>query len=915
MPKIYRYCCPYCQKKYKRSTPLKQPKTVECRQCGEQFRIEVHADTDGRKIVTKVLKSDSKAQPIERQNTLTSARNEARPQSNNGPLVFALGGLAFVLTIAMIALGWMLKETNDRMHASLQSIQEQIAESQKSIPPKVTAKESSPKPTIPKEPVVTNRVPPKIQPSPEMAPLPKTNAPATSIGTISTRNSTAKSNHLTKPDRSNNEPDAPALPLVAKERVVDNPPKQVSNEPAIVPAEPKITISKNTSSIATTGKDSEPDASLQQNSVDDPPDEVVSTTPLHGRPQSPDTNPAKEARYKFVEGTQYRYSMKLDISVANSPYTISGSNFVTKLPKGKAPVETGRNGEMIFPKRNPGKQFLECSTYCSINPHPSAAGYSPYSSVFIVQGRHGKMEVIDDQPEFAKNKVQREFVPLLFLPYESIGIEPLPKNQQAWTVQKNVVAVIPKQENVSSRRYPDYYNQFPLRFRRLLYRPNPTSQNKETSIANLELLTEYKILKETENELRVQKTYTVSTRHKNEADVLHTVNAKGFYVFDKTKRCIKESSLSGKAILESDNVAVTIPFEYSVQLTSTKTKVQLEEERLAAKKRSEESRMRYQEKLKERKEKLEVENSKKREGANKVLAQFNDIGHRVESMVFSPKNLLYVGTSNDGILCLDYKKTKKISERLEIDPLRQIRQLAVTPDGKKLLVGGYSGRIEIFQLGNNGAIGDSNYYAGHSGPLTAIAISPDSKTVISTDQLQRVRVWDLKKRRELCVFDGFQNSNITIFIAKNNSYALVSDGTSIMKIDLRRQELEYHAKLPEHSFANSTEFSPDGKYLATMSGRDVDFYFTKTFQKKSSLSSKLSYGATLKFSSNGKYLFVGDRSIRQWEWQAGRKVNEYQLEDYGSAKCIALTKDDEVLATTTGSKGIVVYAVNSKPKR
>jgi len=99
----------------------------------------------------------------------------------------------------------------------------------------------------------------------------------------------------------------------------------------------------------------------------------------------------------------------------------------------------------------------------------------------------------------------------------------------------------------------------------------------------------------------------------------------------------------------------------------------------------------------------------------------------------------------------------------------KVTAIAVTPDGKQLISGSNDNTLKIWDL----ETGKEKFsFIGHSDEITAIAITPDGNQIISSSRDGTIKAWNLKNREKLLTIDSHQNSV--------NNIALTPDGKEII---------------------------------------------------------------------------------------------------------------------------------------
>src|SRR5262249_47351178 len=109
---------------------------------------------------------------------------------------------------------------------------------------------------------------------------------------------------------------------------------------------------------------------------------------------------------------------------------------------------------------------------------------------------------------------------------------------------------------------------------------------------------------------------------------------------------------------------------------------------------------------------------------NKEVRRFENLGWGVASVAFSPHGLVAAGKMDRAVQLFDAVKDAKAATEDKLDHLGQVTCSAFSPAGDVLLTGGYSGQIQVWEVGKGGTLKRLHKYLGHSQQVRAIAFSP-----------------------------------------------------------------------------------------------------------------------------------------------------------------------------------------------
>lgn len=207
---------------------------------------------------------------------------------------------------------------------------------------------------------------------------------------------------------------------------------------------------------------------------------------------------------------------------------------------------------------------------------------------------------------------------------------------------------------------------------------------------------------------------------------------------------------------------------------------------------------------------------------------------KVTALALESNQGLLAAGGEQGALVLWSSRSGQILERFNVQDAG-VTALAFSPDGKTLFAGGYDQQVRYWDLdtGSPGVIGN------HHDSITVIAISPDGQTIASGSLDETIRIW---------------------------------------------RDRKIHSVLRAHqAFISALAFSPTGRYLAS-GGVDHQIYLWDTTaqnKKPLALGAHNSLVTALTFSPDGRRLFSGgyDGTVRVWDMASQREL--LVLEDLG----------------------------------
>jgi len=150
-----------------------------------------------------------------------------------------------------------------------------------------------------------------------------------------------------------------------------------------------------------------------------------------------------------------------------------------------------------------------------------------------------------------------------------------------------------------------------------------------------------------------------------------------------------------------------------------------------------------------------------------------------------------------------------------------ISAMAVSPDGKTLATASYDKTLRIREL-PSGELKQSN--EGHASTIRALCYSPDGTILASAAGDNAIKLWDVAEGVEIANFPSESESRTLTFSADSETLAAASYDKTIRIWSVRKRELKTKIQTGHRTWVREILFSPDGKMMASNGYYDVKIW-------------------------------------------------------------------------------------------
>jgi WD40 repeat protein len=232
-------------------------------------------------------------------------------------------------------------------------------------------------------------------------------------------------------------------------------------------------------------------------------------------------------------------------------------------------------------------------------------------------------------------------------------------------------------------------------------------------------------------------------------------------------------------------------------------------------------------------------------------------------------------------------------------PVEAVAQsLAMSPNGKLLVVGTKAGLVDVWDLPDRKKI---RALAGHKGPVLSVALSPTADRVVSGSADGAVKVWDLEVGECAHHFEGHEERVHAVAMAPNGRHVISGGGDKTVRI-WDCWGLAPGVVCTGHTHpVNAVAATPDGKRALSGSwDGTLKVWDLARGEPKRTLTGHSGWVLTVAMAPNGRAVSASsDRTIRVWDLQKEPRI----LSGHGQAvRSVAVSADGRWVVSGSRSR-------------
>ncbi|NUS23269.1 MAG: hypothetical protein HOV92_03450 [Streptomyces sp.] len=242
-----------------------------------------------------------------------------------------------------------------------------------------------------------------------------------------------------------------------------------------------------------------------------------------------------------------------------------------------------------------------------------------------------------------------------------------------------------------------------------------------------------------------------------------------------------------------------------------------------------------------------------------------------------------------------------------------VRAVAFSPDGRTIATGGDDGVVRLWDAATQRKIGTP--LIGHNDGITSLAFGPGGRTLASSSFDGTARLWNVTDHQQIgAAFDARVGPTFAVALSPDGRTLLTGGGDdfSIRIWDVAtRRRLGKPLGGPAYGGA-ALSFSPDGRTFASGIDDDLQLWDTSARTPTGRALARDGHGiSSIAFSTDGKTLAATDLdgSVRLWNTTTRAPIGKPLIADHRGAESVAFSPDNTMLATAYDDGSVQLWDV------
>ncbi|KAG9076262.1 hypothetical protein FRC06_009602, partial [Ceratobasidium sp. 370] len=230
----------------------------------------------------------------------------------------------------------------------------------------------------------------------------------------------------------------------------------------------------------------------------------------------------------------------------------------------------------------------------------------------------------------------------------------------------------------------------------------------------------------------------------------------------------------------------------------------------------------------------------------------------------------------------------------------KVMAVAISPDSRRVVSGSSNGMVRVWDMDTGALVGDP--LIGHSAAVASVAFSPDGRRIVSGSYDETVRMWDANTGG-LIGSPLVEHPHRVYSVAFSPDGRYTAHGTSGNAVRIWNGETSTSTGSPfvaSSGRISSVAFSSDGRYIASGSMDGVQLWNAAEVTPIGKLHSGHSFDVTcIAISPDNRFIASGskDKTIRIWDLDKHSRTDTVLAGHFGHVNSVAFSPDGDRIAS------------------